>query len=358
MPERTYIQAMNHSLKSVFQDALRISWNDPALLFFLFKTVINQYLAIRKRSTFEKQKLHVPPFMILSITNACNLKCSGCYAKAHQRRENSELDHAQLTKLIGEADDLGISVLMLAGGEPLMRPKVFEITQKYPKIVFPMFTNGLHITEQTIQEIFTKQRQLIPIISIEGLPEQTEARRGQGVHEHFQKLLPLLKKHGVFFGVSITITRANFAVATNAQFIANLIAQGCKLFFFIEYIPFDESTQALVPETAQKQELLAILKVYRRKFPGLFIAFPGDEEQFGGCLASGRGFVHVSPGGDIEPCPFSPYTDTNLKNTTLKTALQSKFLATIRENHHLLTESQTGCALWENRDWVRSLLKP
>jgi len=356
MAKRSYIQAMDHSLKSVFHDALRISGRNPALLFFLIKTLVNQYQAIKRRANFAKQKLHVPPFMILSITNVCNLKCTGCYAKAHKRRENTELNHEQLDKLIGEADELGISVLMLAGGEPLMRPKIFEITKKHPKIIYPIFTNGLHITDKLIKDVFLKQRQLIPIISIEGLPDQTNARRGDGVHENFQKLLPNLKKQGIFFGVSLTVTKTNFDVVADRQFIAKLTEQGCKLFFFIEYIPFDQNTQNLVPTLDQKKKLLDILKDYRKEFPGLFIAFPGDEEQFGGCLASGRGFVHVSPGGDIEPCPFSPYADTNLKNASLKEALQSKFLATIRENHHMLTESQTGCALWENREWVRSLL--
>lgn len=357
MTKRSYIPAMNNSLKSIFYDALRISWRKPALLVFLAKAVVNQYQAIQKRLAFEKQNLHVPPFMILSITNACNLKCSGCYAKAHQRQETTELTHERMEQLFGEAEELGVLVLMLAGGEPLMRPKIFEITKKYPKIVYPIFTNGLHLTDKLLRDVFLKQRQLIPIISIEGLPDQTNARRGAGVHENFQKLLPNLKKHGVFFGVSLTVTKENFNVATDEKFIGKLIEQGCKLFFFIEYIPFDQTTQNMVPTQEQKKNLLDVLRSFRRKFPGLFIAFPGDEEQFGGCLASGRGFVHVSPGGDIEPCPFSPYTDTNLKNNTLREALRSKFLATIRENHNMLTESQTGCALWENREWVSSLLK-
>jgi len=80
-------------------------------------------------------------------------------------------------------------------------------------------------------------------------------------------------------------------------------------------------------------------------------------EEMGGCLASGRGFVHISAEGNLEPCPFAPYSDTSLKDLTLKDALSSEFLRKIRENHQNLKETKGGCALWENRQWVASLLK-
>lgn len=96
---------------------------------------------------------------------------------------------------------------------------------------------------------------------------------------------------------------------------------------------------------------------YKEKFPALFIAFPGSEDEMGGCLASGRGFVHISADGSLEPCPFAPYSDSNLKDLTLREALGSEFLKQVRENHDNLKETRGGCALWENRQWVRSLLK-
>ena len=70
---------------------------------------------------------------------------------------------------------------------------------------------------------------------------------------------------------------------------------------------------------------------------------------------AGRGFVHVSPEGNLEPCPFAPYSDTNLRDLSLKDALQSELLKEIRQNHEKLTETKGGCALWENREWIDSL---
>ena len=65
----------------------------------------------------------------------------------------------------------------------------------------------------------------------------------------------------------------------------------------------------------------------------------------------------MSPEGNLEPCPFAPFSDTNLKDKSLKEALKSDFLNKIRQNHQLLTEEQGGCTLWENREFVESLLK-
>ncbi len=106
----------------------------------------------------------------------------------------------------------------------------------------------------------------------------------------------------------------------------------------------------------QKQTLQAVLADYNRRFPALFIGFPGNEEIYGGCLAAGRGFVHVSPSGDLEPCPAAPFSDANLTAVPLRDALQSRLLGRIRDEHNLLTETSGGCALRANRAWVQELV--
>ena len=67
------------------------------------------------------------------------------------------------------------------------------------------------------------------------------------------------------------------------------------------------------------------MQAFRNKYRALFVNVPGDEKDFGGCLSAGRGFVHVSAEGDLEPCPFAPYSDVNLRDKPLKEALQSPF---------------------------------
>jgi len=354
--EGDYVRLFDKSIRNLFRDALRISVRNPGMAYFLCRTLFRQRHAARTRHTWETKGLHVPAFMIASITHRCNLQCSGCYARAHRRPAEAELSPEQLRGVLEEASKLGISVILLAGGEPLTRPEILDITRDLPHVIFPMFTNGLLLDPATIARL-KPQRNVVPVISIEGLEKETDARRGDGVYVRLHETISRLSRTGVFFGASITVTRDNFDLVTGERFIRDLMSSGCRLFFFIDYVPVEEGTEAMILTDDQREWEAEIILSLRARFPALFVAFPGGEEEFGGCLAAGRGFVHVSPEGRLEPCPFSPFSDVSLKEMSLKEALQSKLLRTIRENSDQLDESKGGCALWEKRDWVASLLK-
>lgn len=99
-----------------------------------------------------------------------------------------------------------------------------------------------------------------------------------------------------------------------------------------------------------------IMKSFRSKYPALFIAVPWDEDDVGGCLSAGRGFVHINAAGDVEPCPFAPFSDTNVREHSLKDALQSEFFQRIRQRPELSREDGGGCILWKERELVKSLM--
>jgi MoaA/NifB/PqqE/SkfB family radical SAM enzyme len=261
----------------------------------------------------------------------------------------------RLDGLIAEAKELGVSFMVIGGGEPLTRPIILDLAEKYPAIMFLVFTNGLLIDEAVIKKM-SENRNIVPLISLEGYENDTDKRRGAGVYEQVMKAIAKLKEKNIFWGSSLTMTRANFADVTDDNFIKRLVETGCKLFMLVEYTPVKKGTEDWVLTSEQRTKLLRKRDLFRKKYPAMFIALPWDEEEIGGCLSSGRGFIHISAEGNVEPCPFVPYSDTNLKHLSLKDALQSKMLKTIRENHGQLEETH-GCALWEKREWVRSLTK-
>jgi MoaA/NifB/PqqE/SkfB family radical SAM enzyme len=152
------------------------------------------------------------------------------------------------------------------------------------------------------------------------------------------------------------MTNTNFDEVTDEKFIKQLVDSGCKFFMLVEYTPVTAGTKDWVLSEEQKAKVISIRNLFRKKYSALFIALPWDEDEIGGCLSAGRGFVHISADGNVEPCPFISYSDTNLKDIPLKDALQSKMLRTIREKHGELKEIK-GCALWEKREWVQSLAK-
>jgi MoaA/NifB/PqqE/SkfB family radical SAM enzyme len=88
----------------------------------------------------------------------------------------------------------------------------------------------------------------------------------------------------------------------------------------------------------------------------LFLSFPGDEKDTGGCLAAGRGFFHISVNGDAEPCPFSPYSDTNIRDKSLLEALQSPLFSKLTETGMLNSQHTGGCVLFDKQNEVKALI--
>ena len=89
----------------------------------------------------------------------------------------------------------------------------------------------------------------------------------------------------------------------------------------------------------------------------LFMSFPGDEKKSGGCLAAGRGFFHINSHGGAEPCPASPYSDINVRDTSLMEALNSNLFKSLRDGGILMDEHEGGCVLFEHKDEVERLLE-
>ncbi len=120
------------------------------------------------------------PIAIFSITNGCDLRCKGCYAQAGDSPD--ALSSRKLRDIVREADELGVSFFVIAGGEPLTRPEIVGIARDYPHIVFLLITNGMLLDAPLIERLKT-QRNTMPVLRIEGMPVETDARRGHGVHE-------------------------------------------------------------------------------------------------------------------------------------------------------------------------------
>lgn len=218
-----------------------------------------------------------------------------------------------------------------------------------------VFTNGTLFGERH-REWFAEHRHIIPVFSIDGTKAQTDARRGSGVYAKVSKAMHILYSDKIPFGISVTVTNQNIDSVLRNEFIEEYLRQGCRLFLFVEYVPIEPETEPTVLSKTDKVRLNDFAITCAKEYPALFIPFPGDEDQYGGCLAAGRGFVHVSADGNVEPCPFAPFSDANLKHASLKEALASDFLSRVRDNHHLLKEGEGGCALWHNREWLTELL--
>lgn len=311
----------------------------------------------RRNSIAEKEDINVPPFLIASIATACNLRCKGCYAVQNGLVKGGEgLTAQQWRSIFDEAASLGITFALLAGGEPLTRLDILEQAAQVRDMIFPVFTNGTLINDKSIA-FFGQSPNIVPLISIEGNEQDTDNRRGAGIHRRVEQAMELMKREKIFFGASITVTSQNWHTVTSPDYIRQLEAQGCKVVIFVEYVPAQEGTDNLVLNDDEIQRLKESLDVLREAVPQMvMLSFPGDEEEMGGCLAAGRGFFHISPTGKAEPCPFSPFSDTSVLEVGVKGALQSPLFRKLQLARLVGGEHHGGCTLFEHREEVESLL--
>ena len=361
MDNKFDIQAyMTRGVERIVADSLKATLRDPRESAFMIKFAAASRKASKVRAEAEKRGEHIPPFLIASITSKCNLHCDGCYSRCNHATEDREpvcqLTSDEWLAIFREADQIGISYILLAGGEPMLRRDIIEAAGTMQNIIFPIFTNGTYMDADYFQ-LLDKCRNLVPVMSIEGGKEETDTRRGENVYEKLIANMDEFHKRSLLFGVSVTVTTRNVREVTSSDFLDTLAARGCKLVVFVEFVPVTEESQELAPGVIERTILQDRIARLRKDYTEMvFVSFPGDEKSSGGCIAAGRGFFHINSHGGAEPCPFSPYSDINVRDTSLQDVLRSKLFLALQEGDMLADDHAGGCVLYEKRKQVEELL--
>lgn len=351
---------MTRGVERIVTDSLKATLKDPRESAFMVKFAAASRKASKIRAEEEKNGVHIPPFLIASITSSCNLHCAGCYSRCNHATQDSEpvrqLTSEEWFSIFREADEIGISYILLAGGEPLLRRDIIEAAGKMQNIIFPIFTNGTYMDEKYFS-LFDQCRNLIPVMSIEGGKEETDRRRGEGIYDKLVSNMDSFHEKGLLFGGSVTVTTENVCEVISAAFLESLSKRGCKLVVYVEFVPVTEESGELAPGEEERELLKNGIEQLRREYPEMvFVSFPGDEKSSGGCIAAGRGFFHINSHGGAEPCPFSPYSDINVRDTSLKAAMKSRLFQALRDGDLLADDHAGGCVLYEKREQVEALL--
>ncbi len=351
MPLSNFAKTTISSIKKTVLDnsSLRVS---------IIPLIKNYSHQSRVRKSFLSKNIIVPPIIVFSITNQCNLSCSGCYHRAKKNSsQKKELSIDKMISLLSEAEQLGVGVFVIAGGEPLIIPNLFEMLSRFPKIVFFVFTNGSLLNTNHLKTA-QKSKNIILVFSIEGDKKLTDSRRGNGIYDTVINNIMMCDESNIAFGISCTLTSSNIDNILSEPYKSYMISKNCHLFFFPEFVAIDNNDQKLVPNNQQREKINNTIATFRKKYSAVFFT-SSDEDQFGGCLGAGKGFLHINAYGDLEPCPMAPFSDINLNDYTLEDGLKSKLFSNIRNSAALFNEkiSKSGCALWDKRDWVRSIMK-
>ena len=352
---------IEQGVEKIVADTIKATLKNPKESAFMLRFAKASKDASKRRMKLEEEGLHVPGFLLASITSSCNLHCAGCYSRCIHTTVDEEpkeqLSGEEWQKIFEEAQDLGVSFILVAGGEPMIRRDVMRAAGNMPNIIFPIFTNGTFIDDEYFQ-LLDKCRNLIPVLSIEGGQEITDERRGKGVYDIVTKNMKAFQEKGLIFGASITVTTENVKEVVSREYLEDLAAKGCKLVIFVEFVPVTEESRHLAPgddERAYMDETLEPIRAGMDEM--LILSFPGDELAMGGCMAAGREFFHINSHGDAEPCPFSPYSDINVKNTSLREAISSRLFEALRDGELLKESHDGGCVLYEKKEQVEAILK-
>lgn len=354
-------QHIEQGVEQIVKDAIRATLKNPKESAFMAKFAIASKKASKIRMKAEEAGDHTPGFLIASVTSSCNLHCAGCYSRCIETTTDEtpvgQLSGEEWLTIFREAETLGISFILIAGGEPLLRRDIIRAASDVSSIIFPIFTNGTYIDEEYL-ELFDQNRNLIPVLSIEGGREATDQRRGEGIYDVITGNMAKFRERQLLFGASITVTTENIEEVTSEEYVSMLIGQGCRMILFIEFVPVTDDARHLAPKDPERKYLEEAMNRLRGAHgDAILLSFPGDELAMGGCMAAGREFFHINSHGGAEPCPFSPFSDINVRTTSLKEALHSDLFTKLREAGLLLDDHEGGCVLYEKRDQVQALLQ-
>ena len=329
----------------------------------ILKTTFHNFVLNAALSGFPKQEAlseeygcNIPWAILMDPTSACNLHCTGCWAAEYGNRLN--MSYETLDGIIRQGTELGTYFYLYSGGEPLVRKAdIIRLCEAHPDCQFTAFTNGTLIDEAFADEML-RVKNFIPAISVEGFEADTDFRRGEGTFKKVEKAMAILKAKRLPFGISCCYTSRNCAMIGSEEYFDQMIDWGAKFCWFFTYMPVG---RAAVPELMVSAEQRAFMYGQIRKFretkPIFTMDFWNDGEYAGGCIAGGRRYFHINAGGDIEPCAFIHYSDSNIHEKTLLEALRSPLFMAYRAGQPFNENHLRPCPLLDNPGRLTSMVE-
>lgn len=169
---------------------------------------------------------NIPWVILMDLTSACNLKCTGCWAAEYGHQLN--LEYEVLDDIVRQGTQMGTYMYIFSGGEPLVRKDdVIRLCEAHPDCEFLAFTNGT-LTDENFADEMLRVKNFVPAISIEGFEEATDSRRGKGTYQRVMQAMRILKEKKLPFGASCCYTSANVDSLSSEEYMDMLVEMGAK----------------------------------------------------------------------------------------------------------------------------------
>jgi AdoMet-dependent heme synthase len=289
------------------------------------------YLKLAHSPEAEKSERFVPLVMSWNVTRECNMKCSHCYINATEKKLAHELTTAEGINLIDQICQVSKPLLILSGGEPLLRPDIYELirygTSKGLKM--GLGSNGSLIDETVAANLKAAGIATVSISLDSHIPAQHDEFRGVlGSWEKAVNACKALRKNNVLVQVNTTLTQQNYDQIDDIMSLAEGI--GVENFHLFFLVPTGRGAK-LTDISPQKYEDMitnTFAKVAKHKLnvrPSCAPQFMRIAKGMGldmrqwvrGCLA-GLYYCRIYPNGDVTPCPYLPIKLGNVREKTFK----------------------------------------
>lgn len=348
-PDNAFHPYIEHILNEVDPDVMKT----VAVNFFINENMIGYP---KQKELKEKYNCNIPWAILLDPTSACNLHCTGCWAAEYGNKLNLTFD--ELDSIITQGKEMGVYLYLYTGGEPLVRKQdILRLCEKHNDCVFSSFTNGTLIDEEFADGML-RVKNFMPAISLEGMEEATDGRRGEGTFKKVIRAMDLLHERKLLYGISSCYTSANYDSITSEGFYDMLIAKGAYFIWYFHYMPVgNDAVPELLPTPEQRELVYRRIRDYRRRKPLFAIDFQNDAEFVGGCIAGGRRYFHINANGDMDPCAFIHYSDSNIREKTLLEGLRSPLFQAYHDGQPFNSNMFQPCPMLENPQKLREMVE-
>ena len=258
------------------------------------------------------QKLTAPLFVVISLTNRCNLQCKHC---AQPKEFEGELSTKEWKEIISDLKKTGVFGVVITGGEPLVRTDILEILHYAVDVGLEVHlkTNGTLIDRNFARS--TPDPPYFSLsLSLDGWEETHDAVRGEGSFARLMKAVELLEaerdKRGLNFALNYTVMEGNVQSLNTA--LDFCLSHNIKLFFELA-LPLGKMVQDRFLSAPEDEEIEILLEAWKRRVFH-FITTTGRRKRgmllwsseafhplFGGCGAA-RALCAIAPNGNVYPC--------------------------------------------------------
>lgn len=297
---------LNHSKIIHFRDGYPVySLSTPALFskpaaHFIARTL---YRGIQNRS--------LPNLMSIAVNDACNAQCGHCsFYEGVDDPHRQPMTLAQFEQAIGAAQDLGVSVINIVGGEPLLRPDLAGIIRAVDKdrSTVLLFTNGWHLADRAAE---LRRAGLDSVyVSLDAAdPQRHDAlRQTPGLFDRAVAGLKVAKKLGFSVGISATLTPEAYQSGELKRLVELGRSLGVHEVLVFDALPSGrlQHREDLIDNGDWVEAMIQAAVPYNQdpRYPGVVFSAYISSHRSVGC-SCGTSYFYLSPYGDVMSCDFN-----------------------------------------------------